>query len=528
MKNTQELLAQLLEGLREGGDTLGSAVFLESSATGDDIPAAHKTKILKWMRQEPEDWSSVHTFPVLMIDTAPTRNAVLYTAESQKKTIKKWPGTTFLFNAHAANPAFGNADHTLQAASQMARIYDARLVKTPTGEIGTLGWFYSVEGIDQHVDGFIGKLEAGILREVSIHVQVPEGVICSICNDTFDKCNDNAKQWHYPGEKYGSKNCYMSTGTGALTPLELSSVACPGSVNAHVMADDDVDNYPVTTLREALGGSREAIDTIRNQQEIIVDKAAARQKLAELAAAAGVSLKEAVANDENKELAESAAFEEAELEVVEASDCEKCGHAAHEGSECSACEAAKNAADPPEEEEAVHLFDGDCPACGRSKEVAPVANAEADSAKIVKIRTEFQTAVQAVVDAAKEKAEATAAALASADEVKAERDALFSDLVEQTVTLAIERGVKPESERDACRESFSALSSQAVRELRTSYKMIEAPAAKTAAKLVENMTERAQRLLGATVVVETADGKKTTQPATRARFAAASTKTTKK
>ena len=222
---------------------IAASVFEHASREGTAIASDDMRAIKRWTR---DDISAERffVFPVLAIDTKPTRNHVQYSAESQKASVKSWVGKTFLFNENGTNPSMGGADHALQAASQVGRIYKAQLVKTAQGETGTLVWVYSVRGVSDGVDAFIAKIESGILREVSIHVMV-EQVDCSICGVAIQKC----EKGHVPGEKYGNETCVLIT-QGPLEPLELSSVACPGSVNAHVLGDDDAAK--LLHLREAL------------------------------------------------------------------------------------------------------------------------------------------------------------------------------------------------------------------------------------------------------------------------------------
>ena len=334
-----------IQELRESGGLIDSIVFTEEAKTGKGIPSSHLNKIRKWTRED-IDTDLIHTFPVIMIDTAPTRNLVIYTEASQKKSLKGWIGRTVLFNSNGSgNVGFlGQADHSLQAASQTARIYDVRMVKTPGGEIGTLGWFYAVEGVDVIIDSFIKKLNAGVLREVSIHVAVPEGIVCSIDDKPFggyDRSAENEELMcfdHQPGTKYGKQTCYMSTGDGKLDPLELSAVAVPGSVNAHVLGNNEVENYQIVSLKEALGGSnqiKEQIMATRKNKK--VSSADVLAEIANLAKNAGflAEKKSAVIDDDD--------------DKKEGSKCGECGHASHEGecgSKCAACKAAKEAADP--------------------------------------------------------------------------------------------------------------------------------------------------------------------------------------
>jgi hypothetical protein len=327
MADSTHELNDVLKQLSESGDYASSTVLTEESKTGVKIPSSHLAKIQKWTRED-IDKELIHTFPVIMIDTEPTRNLVVYTEASQKKSLKGWIGRTVLFNWNGSGNVgiIGQADHSLQAASQTARIYDARMVRTPSGAVGTLGWFYAVEGVDVIIDSFIKKLNAGVLREVSIHVAVPEGVVCSIDGKSFSGYEGGAHTEeeekticfdHQPGNKYGREVCYMSTGEGRLDPLELSAVAVPGSINAHVLKDDEVENYKIVSLKEALGGSN-------HLKEIIMAK----------------KTKTVAALEEIANIAKNAGFLQEAKEDPADGDCGKCGHASHEGAcskNCGSC-----------------------------------------------------------------------------------------------------------------------------------------------------------------------------------------------
>lgn len=529
--NTQELLEQLIESVR-ADETFNSTILLEEAVSGNSIPASHLTKIRKWTQKDiPSE--SIHTYPVLMIDTAPTRNLVIYTAESQKKTAKKWPGTTFLFNFHGTQGLFdGGPDHKLQAASQMARIYDAKLVKTPKGEIGTLAWFYSVEGIDEHVDSFIKKLDAGILREVSIHISAPDGVICSICNDAFSKCQENAGTDHYPGDKYGKQTCYMSTGEGALVPLELSAVACPGSVNAHVMSDDEVEEYPLVSLREALGGSDEAIQQIRQEKTMRTKEqvAEARKKLIEAAKTAGVSLREFFENPDNKQLCEDAdvtvtVLPELEETIrTEANKCSECGHGMHEGAcgvaECE-CKEGKEKSDPKQDppeakKQSIILDTEECVVCGRGP-----TGEHNETADVAAVRVQFKETVKALAEKSQAAIDAANAKVVDADKRAEERDEMFADLCEEVINLAIKSGKKKSSEKEAYQETLAVLPYQAVREIRESLRPSETKTQESQVQRLEQTSaDRAKQLLGVTVVKTTEEGRKQTSTNRRPTFGA--------
>ncbi|GAC1334037.1 MAG: hypothetical protein NVSMB14_01030 [Isosphaeraceae bacterium] len=505
---TKEIFEQLIQSLRESGDTVTSSILLEDVKTGDDIPKSHLNKIGKYTRTSP-DPESLYTFPVLMIDTAPTRNKVIYTEASQKKSVKSWPGTTYLFNSNGASDLFSGADHRLASASQIGRIYDAQVVRTPKGLVGTLGWVYTVKGTES-TDDFVHKVDAGILKEVSIHVSVPGGVQCSICEDVFGNCIENSKTkkdpkgtYHYPGEQYNGKTCYMTTHEAAFVPVELSNVACPGSVNAHIMQDDEVQNYQVVSLREALGGSREALNLIQQENEMNSDQA--RVKLRELAEAAGVTIKEAVADDKNKTIVERADVD-TWSEMKTAMPAAKKGDGDGDGDDNpkGAKGDGKNGKkmDPPEDnkqnanpdvktetKKPIALFEGNCPVCLRTGSSSESADEDAK-----KMREEFQAIVTTAAEKSREIIADLTEKLEKAENLGNFGD-LFADYVSETVDLAVERGMKTVEEKNAYRETLVNLPYAAVKEIRESFKHIgtASPRAEAKKRVEESMSDRFKR-----------------------------------
>jgi len=524
VEHLQQLLRESGEVLTASvltGDALREILGSEADASSK-ISKSHLTQIGKWTQQTiPEE--NLAVFPTLMITEEPTRNLVIYTAESQKKSVSGWKGTPLLFNrlSNSAGWFSGGGDHQLQAASQFGRLYQASVVKTESGIIGSLAWWYSVKGISEATDEFIGKCQAGIHREVSIHVTVPNGVICSICNDAFSKCKDNADTYHYPGEKYGKQTCYMSTGDGKLGPIELSVVACPGSVAAHIMPESEVPEYSPVALREALGSSREII-TIRPRQEHQVDetqRAEAFEKLKKLASAAGVSIKGFCENAGNvsvlTETFKPFGVQEKFLDALTegGKKCSECGHTeAHD--DCSTCECgafkegsggkcecghAESSHDecgnescecdgpgsetaptppvvtPPAPKEKTGLFgDKPCVVCKRG----PAPAKENSTPETVE---EFEAALKIVVEAAEEKVQA---AETERDEIKTageEAAKFIAALVEDTVNRAIERGAKKEDEREVYTTFLKTLNFDQLQETR---KLLTAPVA-----AVENHSE---------------------------------------
>lgn len=486
-----------LEEINKAGVFSGE-ILTEDAKDGSGLSKSALNKIRKWTRSDLEE-SKIVAWPILAIDTAPTRNKVIYSAESQKATVKKWIGTTFLFNsAGNQGPWDMGPDHKLQAASQVARIFDGQLVKTPKGETGTLVWVYSVREVSQQTDEFINKVEAGILREVSIHIAIPRGssIQCSICKVPFaDDKND-----HWPGQMDGKKEVYAET-VGVLQPLELSAVACPGSVNAHVMHDDEVEDYPVLSLREALD-ARATMEAIMAQTKPTQTEDA--PKTAE-------------------QLAEEARIAAGGTETPPAPGTENAptGETSTEGGK-------KKKEDPPEDDPETQtgkpklaLFEGHCPACGRdgqsSNESAPTPEAiqEAVNADRATYREETEARVTQIVEGAQTKiadAEARATAAEKLAGNATQLQELLNDFIKETVDVAITKGAKAESDRDAYTQELAALPYQGVKAVREALAVPTETSVRDQQrnKLSESARDRASRELGATVVKENADGRTST------------------
>lgn len=412
-----------------------------------NLAKAEISAIRKYTRSD-FDEAAIYTFPCLAIDTTPTRNGVIYSKESQKATCKKWIGIPFLFNAEAQGAGiFANGqDHTVQAASQYARIYKAQLVETGGGNVGTLVWVYTFPDISPSVREFVNKVDTGILREVSIHVMAKNGVVCSICDKQFGE-DDHT---HMPGEKYGKQTCYMKT-VGELDPIELSSVACPGSVVAHIMDNSEVSDYKLLSLREALRGSHSSIEA---------------------------HMSETVTEDENTPLAESTP-----VVITEACDDDK------EGKE----KKAKKGDDPDDSEnkededesgaanntgkkaakQSFSLFENKeaCPVCNRT-EAAP-ENAEiTDEVKdkvLAEYRSDVESRILKITEAAKVAVDKADERAVIAEQTSADASALLEFFADETVELAIGKGLKESTERDAYKEELRSIGFRGIKALREAY-----------------------------------------------------------
>lgn len=406
---------------------IDASILTEESRS---VSKSEISAIRKYTRRDIDE-ASVYTFPVLAIDTRPTRNGVIYSAESQKKTCKQWIGIPFLFNANAQGAGiFSNGqDHTVQAASQFGRIYKAQCVETGNGNIGTLVWVYSFPDVSPAVQEFVNKVDTGLLREVSIHVMAKNGVECSVCGSSFQDDNHT----HIPGEKYGKETCYIQT-IGQLEPIELSSVACPGSTVAHIMDNADVSKYKLLSLREALRGSHSPIEA---NMEPVVTEDAITPPLAESNPAAETQTGE--------ELEEDNADGGSGTAVVTETKVEKPKLALFEGSEA-------------------------CPVCNRTEhtESAELTDEQKDSV-LAEYRESVEQKILAITEAAAAKIADAEKRVEVAEQSSTDAQSMLEFFADETVELAINKGLKEASAREAYKEELRSLGFRGIKALREAY-----------------------------------------------------------
>ena len=433
------------EALGATNQILRSEILTEAAG---NLSTSELKAIRKWTRRDVTA-EEVYTFPALAIDTNPTRNGVIYSAESQKLSVRSWVGVPFLFNANADGGMLSGGDHALVASSQVARIYKAQIVETTKGNIGTLVWVFTFPDVSDEIKEFCNKIDAGILREVSIHVMARQ-VECSICGET-----PNWDHEHQKGEKYGKETAYIKT-VGALEPLELSSVACPGSIVAHVMDDSEVSKY--TTLREALSGSHSPIEAFMDTENIETPPETAPITPEVTHTEDGAPVIDPIAE----------AKKDGEPDEDDAED----------DAEAKKKKKPKTGGDDPtsggtpvgKTNESLNLFEGvECPVCHR--EDAPVIEPEAlteaqREAILAPFREEITTKINAVMTAAKERVDAAESALTIEREQHSEAADIFKYYVTETVDLAVEKGFKTAAQREEYSTELVSLSFKGVRAVR--------------------------------------------------------------
>ena len=220
--------AQRMSKLRESNE---SNLKIVNNITDAQLSKINKLTISEVSKDD------VFVFKMLLVDDSVTRNFTNYPESFQRAILKKaprkgnWIGLPMMMGK--------TEDHETMASNQVGRIFDAKLVKTPTGNIGTIGSVYIP--INESTNALIDNIKAGVHREVSIGVSV-ELPMCSICGDDIRDCQ------HEPGKHYNEDLCYIIM-DGDVEGQEVSFVAVPGNINAEIVADDG-DYIPLT---EAMG-----------------------------------------------------------------------------------------------------------------------------------------------------------------------------------------------------------------------------------------------------------------------------------
>lgn len=211
-----------------------SDLQIVSKLSSEQLKKINKLTLSKVSSEE------VFVYKMLLVDDSITRNFTNYPESFQRAILSKepkkgnWIGLPMLMGR--------TEDHEAMASNQVGRIFDAKLVRTPSGNIGTIGSVYIP--INESNISLIDNIKAGVHREVSIGVSV-EFPTCSVCGSDIRSCE------HQPGSFYDESLCYVIM-DGDVEGQEVSFVAVPGNINAEILADDG-EYIPLT---EALGKNK--------------------------------------------------------------------------------------------------------------------------------------------------------------------------------------------------------------------------------------------------------------------------------
>jgi hypothetical protein len=179
----------------------------------------------------------IRIYQALLIDDQVTRNSTHYPADFQKGILSLPAGEG---NFVGAPILFGDdKDHKEAASAQVGRIFDAWQVTDAAGHVGVMAKFYVPKANREEL---IGKIDSGVLKEVSISTKV-EMPICSICHQDIRTC----------GHTMGKEGCHVSM-TGKGFCAEVSLVAVPGSSQAKILSEASAAKYSPMEMLEAVKG----------------------------------------------------------------------------------------------------------------------------------------------------------------------------------------------------------------------------------------------------------------------------------
>lgn len=162
----------------------------------------------------------VYTFKIGAADTEVDRDNEHFTLEALQTMAEKFVGRPVIF------------DHQWSAKGQTARIYAGGVEPTETGHRLLLhAYMLRCEASED----IIQAIEGGILREVSVGVQLTKAT-CDICGNDYIHSNC----MHVKGREYDGKICTVAL-DGITDAYEVSFVAVPAQRAAGVTKDFDPD-----------------------------------------------------------------------------------------------------------------------------------------------------------------------------------------------------------------------------------------------------------------------------------------------
>ncbi len=215
------------------------------SAVTDDELALINTFTYKELSAE-----DVFTFSVNLCDNEIDRDGDCFDDESLEKLKELFIGVTGIF------------DHNHSSKNQTARIYSAQVVEhenrlTQTGKKYKTLKAKAYMPVTESTAEIIGKINAGILKEVSVCCSV-ENYVCSICNNDFrsESCS------HIKGATYDGELCHCILKNPA-DAYEWSFVAVPAQPGAGVSK-----NFEKKKIAKTF---RECEKSFKSGREILID-----------------------------------------------------------------------------------------------------------------------------------------------------------------------------------------------------------------------------------------------------------------
>ena len=184
------------------------AAQLEAAGKPDERQLAQVNRYAK----TPLTQDKVYVFSLRLCDDRVDRDFERFTPEALEKMAAMFLGKT------------GIADHDWSAEKQLARIFDARVVREDEG-CYLEAWAYMLR--NEKTAAVIEEIEAGIRKEVSVGCAMGRAT-CSICGESYGVCA------HRKGVRYDGETCVklLSDPTDC---YEFSFVAVPAQPAAGVL-----------------------------------------------------------------------------------------------------------------------------------------------------------------------------------------------------------------------------------------------------------------------------------------------------
>lgn len=186
----------------------------------------------------------VFIFSIALCTNEIDRDFESFTKPTIEKLAKMFIGKTGIF------------DHKPNAANQSARIFKTQVLEanelTSFGEPKVIlkATAYMIKCTE--FENIIKKIEAGILKEVSISCKIGQK-ICSICNNSSTNgCN------HQPGQTYANKKCFLKL-IDPLDAYEWSFVTIPAQHGAQTIKHFNFEAQNSTLLNDAEIGQQQKL-----------------------------------------------------------------------------------------------------------------------------------------------------------------------------------------------------------------------------------------------------------------------------
>ena len=205
-----------------------------TEAVSSGVPTAVQLEAINTQAKAQLTAEQVYVFSLRLCDDQVDR-------DNERFDTMALPGLAKLFIGKT-----GIVDHCWRAENQVARIFEAQVVKE-NGVSFIKAWAYIRRGGSN--DEIIADIEAGIKKEVSVGCAMGR-CICSVCGSEYGSCG------HLKGEAYDGEVCCAIL-QEPVDAYEFSFVAVPAQKEAGVLKAMGGRNRTLKELAEEFGAQAE-------------------------------------------------------------------------------------------------------------------------------------------------------------------------------------------------------------------------------------------------------------------------------